>query len=111
MSCILLAALDNDGHVISVTGNTCRRGEDYARQELTSPTRILTSTVRIEGGLYRRLPVITSANIPKDKMMDVMHEIDKVQVRAPVLIGSILIDNVCGLGVNIIASRTMEKAE
>lgn len=110
MSCHLLAALDRDGHVISVTGNTCRRGEDYARQELTSPTRILTSTVRLEGGLYRRLPVITSANIPKDKMMDVMREIDKVQVNAPVPIGSILIENVCGLGVNIIASRTMEKA-
>lgn len=111
MSCHLLAALDKDGHVISVTGNTCRRGEDYVRQELTSPTRILTSTVRLEGGLYRRLPVITSANIPKDKMMDVMREIDKVQVCAPVPIGSVLIENVCGLGVNIIASRTMEKAE
>jgi CxxC motif-containing protein len=67
--------------------------------------------VRLEGGLYRRLPVITSANIPKDKMMDVMREIDKVQVSAPVPIGCVLIENVCGLGVNIIASRTMNKSE
>jgi len=111
MSCHLLAALDKDGQIISITGNTCRRGEDYARQELTSPTRVLTSTVRIEGGLYRRLPVITSANIPENKMMDVMREIDKVHVNAPVPIGCVLVENVCGLGVNIIASRTMEKSQ
>ena len=72
---------------------------------------MLTSTVRIEGGLYRRLPVITSANIPENKMMDVMREIDKVHVNAPVPIGCVLVENVCGLGVNIIASRTMEKSE
>ena len=110
MSCHMVIGMNKDGQVISVTGNTCRRGEEYARQELTSPTRILTSTVRLEGGLYRRLPVITSANIPKSKLMDVMREIDKVHAVAPVQIGSVLIGNVCGLGVNIIASRTMEKA-
>jgi len=109
MSCHMVIGMNKDGQVISVTGNTCRRGEEYARQELTSPTRILTSTVRLEGGLYRRLPVITSANIPKDKMMDVMREIDKVHAVAPVQIGCVLIGNVCGLGVDIIASRTMEK--
>jgi len=109
MSCHMVIGMNKDGEVISVTGNTCRRGEEYARQELTSPTRILTSTVRLEGGLYRRLPVITSANIPKDKMMDIMREIDKVHAVAPVQIGCVLIGNVCGLGVDIIASRTMEK--
>ena len=111
MSCHLLVGLDKDGQVVSVTGNTCRRGEDYARQELTSPTRILTSTVKLEGGLYRRLPVITSGNIPGNKMKDVMREINKVSTSAPVQIGNIIIENVCGLGVNIIASRTMEKIE
>ena len=111
MSCHMTTASGKDSQVLSVTGNTCRRGEVYARQELTSPTRVLTSTVRLDDGLYRRLPVITSANIPKDKMMDVMREIDKIQVTAPVQIGTILIENVCGLGVNIIASRTMAKSD
>ena len=111
MSCNLIAALGKDDQILSVTGNTCGRGEAYARQELTFPTRVLTSTVRLEGGLYRRLPVITSAAIPKGSMQDVMREINKVKVQAPVSIGKVLIENVCGLGINIIASRTMEKAE
>jgi len=109
-SCHLVIHRDRGGKILSVTGNTCRRGEKYAVQELLSPTRTVTSTVRLEGGLYRRLPVITSANIPKDKMMDVMREINKVTVQAPVQIGKVIIEDVCGLGVNIIAGRTMEAA-
>ena len=111
MSCHMTIALNKDGSVISVSGNTCKRGEEYARQELLSPTRILTSTVKLDGSLYRRLPVITSSNIPKDKMKDIMREINRVRVSAPIKRGQILIENVCGLGVNIIASRSVQRSE
>jgi CxxC motif-containing protein/thioredoxin reductase len=111
MSCHMTITLSQGGEVLSVTGNTCKRGEEYARQEMLAPTRTLTSTVKLDGGLYRRLPVITSSNIPKNRIMDVMQEINRVSARAPVQRGQILIEDVCGLGVNIIASRSIQKSE
>jgi CxxC motif-containing protein len=76
--CRLSVRKDKDGKVMSVTGNTCPRGEKYARQEIESPTRTLTGTVRLEGGLLPRLPVITSDAVPKDRIFDVMREINRV---------------------------------
>ena len=99
---------DNTGEIKSITGNTCPRGEKYARNEMTNPMRQLTSTVVIEGGVYDRLPIILSGDIPKDKMFDVMQELSKVRVKAPVKRNDILIENVCSLGVNVIASRSMD---
>ena len=108
MGCRLTVLTDGSGQVISVTGNTCPRGETYARLEATAPERTVTSTVRLEGGIYRRLPVITSGTVPKERMRDVMREIDRTAVRAPVRIGDVLVRNVCGLGVDVVASRSMD---
>ncbi|MEI7668317.1 MAG: DUF1667 domain-containing protein [Erysipelotrichaceae bacterium] len=107
--CQLKAELNEQGEVISVTGNTCARGDVYARKELTNPTRMLTSTIKIKGAIYERLPVITSSDIPKGKLFDVMQTLLNLEVEAPVHNKDIIIKNVCGLGVDIIASRTMEK--
>jgi len=108
LSCHLQVDIDDAGNVISVTGNTCPRGEQYARSEMTNPTRMLTSTVKIKNGLYPRLPVILSDVIPKGKMFEVMDEINKIQIEAPVDINQVLIENVCGLSVDVIASRSMK---
>lgn len=108
MSCHLKAVMEN-GEVVSVSGNTCPRGAAYAKKELTHPTRMLTSTVIIQHALYDRLPVITSSDIPKESLFDVMEALKSVRVEAPIQYGDVVIENVCGLGVNIIASRTMEK--
>ncbi len=105
--CRLKVRKDKDGKVLSVTGNTCPRGEKYARQEIESPTRTLTGTVRLKGGLLPRLPVITSDAVPKDRIFDVMREINRVTAHSPVHTGDILIENVLGLGVNIVASRDL----
>ncbi len=107
ISCNLEITLDDNDNIIDVTGHTCPRGDVYARKELTNPTRMLTSTVRIAGAMYDRLPVITSADIPKGKMFDVMKEIAKVSVTAPVANNQVIIENVCDLGVDIVASRSM----
>lgn len=98
---------DATGEIISITGNTCPRGEKYARNELTNPMRQVTSTVVVENGIYERLPVILSGDIPKDKMFEVMDAIAKVKVTAPIERGAVIIENVCGLGVDVIASRSM----
>ena len=109
MSCHLEVDLDDAGQVLNVTGNACNRGDVYARKELTNPTRMLTSTVKISGALYDRLPVITSSDIPKGMMFEVMKALAHVEVVAPVAMNEVIIKNVCGLDVNIIASRSMER--
>ena len=102
-----LTATEVNGE-IQVTGNTCPRGKQYAINEMTNPMRTLTTTVKIKGGLHEALPVITSCQIPKGKMFDVMKALKGVEVNAPVKVGDVIVKNVCGLEADIIASRTME---
>lgn len=92
---------------LNVTGNGCNRGITYAKDELTNPTRMVTSTVKVIGGKLSRVPVVTSKPVPKNKIMDVMEEINKVQVNAPIYIKDIIISNVLGLGVDIVATRSV----
>ncbi|MBQ9047182.1 MAG: DUF1667 domain-containing protein [Solobacterium sp.] len=97
------------GEVLSVTGNSCPRGEAYARQESIRPMRILTSTVKIDHALHRVLPVITSKDIPLDMMDAAMEEIRRVTVDAPVKMNDVLIENLLGTGADVIASRSMDR--
>ena len=90
---------------LNVTGNTCLRGDAYARKELTSPERTLTSTVRLEGSALRRLPVRTATDIPKGKLFDAMRELDNLCVKVPVRRGQVLIESIAGTGVALIATR------
>jgi CxxC motif-containing protein len=90
-----------------VTGITCKRGEDYAIKEVTEPTRMLTSTVRIEGARLPRLPVRTSGAIPKERIGECMALINQLQVRHPVAMGQVLLKNLFDTNVNLIASRSL----
>ena len=98
-----------DGDEINVTGNTCPRGADYARKEVLSPTRIVTSSIRVNGGTIARVSVKTKSDIPKSKIFEVMKEIQAVQVDAPVALGQVLIKDCAGTGVEIIATKTVER--
>lgn len=93
----------------SVTGNGCKRGEIYGISEVTNPTRTVTSTVWIEQGTVPRIPVKTSAPIPKRKIFDVMKEINRLRVVAPIKSGQILIPNILDLNANVIATRTVDR--
>lgn len=95
------------GDRLLVEGNACPRGADYARQEWSHPSRVLTSTVRIQGGRIPRLPVKSSGPVPKERLMDVMREVNRVQAVCPVEEGAVLIADVLGLGVDIVATRTL----
>lgn len=95
----------NGGQIISVTGNTCKIGDTYARKEITHPTRIVTSTVTLEGSDKVRLPVKTAQDIPKSDIFRVMEEINHAHAKAPIAIGDVIIDNVAGTGVSVIATR------
>lgn len=91
----------------AVTGNACPNGAAYGKEELTHPTRIITSTVCIAGGLYPRCPVKTEQPVPKEKMPDVMAALNTVRLQAPVRVGEVVLHDVCGTGVDVVATRNM----
>lgn len=112
MSCLITVEQDDETkEIVSIEGNTCKRGENYVRSELIHPMRQLTSTVAIDKGIYNRLPVILSAEVPKEKLFDVMEQIRRVRINAPVQMGQVVISDVCGLGVDVLASRSMPLRE
>lgn len=100
-----------DGKVLSVTGNTCPRGESYARKEVTNPTRIVTTTVRVDGGKVPMINVKTEQDIPKDKIFECIAALRGVTIKAPVHIGDIILENVADTGVNIVAAGNVEYNE
>ena len=106
-SCHIQVEMDENKKVKAVTGNTCKRGLEYARTEVTAPVRMVTSTVAVEGGTVRRLPVVTSASVPREKIFAVMEEIHRIRVCAPIEINDIIIKNVCGLGVDLVSARSV----
>ena len=97
------------GEEIVVTGNECPRGKVYATNELVNPLRTLTTTVAIESQDYRRLPVISSAPLPKGKIMDAMKELKDVSVKAPVSMNDVIVKDILGTGIDIIASKSILK--
>ena len=90
-----------------VTGHTCPRGELYGKKELTNPTRVLTSTVKITGGIHPRLPVKTSSDIPKELIYSVMALLNDINLKSPVAVGDVIIKDILGTGVNLVACRNM----
>ena len=92
-----------------VEGNTCKRGEKYGIQELIAPKRMVTSTVKINGSVLHMLPIKTSESIPKEMIFDVMDVLSEVSVNAPIKMGDIIIEDILGTGVNILATRSIEK--
>ena len=98
--------VDDEGNV---TGHTCIRGEKYGKQEAVDPKRTLTSTVKINSKLVRRLPVITNGDVPKDKVKEIVRYLDNVEVDAPIKVKDVIVSNVMGLGVDIVATRTIEE--
>jgi len=99
---------EEDGE-IKISGNGCKRGYDYALSEYKAPKRILTTTVRVKNGLLPVIPVRSNVPVPKEKLFDSMAIVNKTIVKAPIKMGDILIKNILGLDINIIASRDLEK--
>ena len=106
MGCPLAVAVE-DGVVLSVTGNTCKRGDAYARREVTAPTRILTSTLPVSGGDRPTVPVKTAGEVPTAQLIDCAKALRGLTVPAPVAAGQILCRDLCGTGVDLIATRSV----
>ena len=93
-----------DGEVLSVSGNTCERGETYAKNEVISPVRIVTSNVKVSGGDKPVISVKTAEAIPKEKIYDCVNALKDLVVPSPVKIGDVIIRDVAGTGIDLIAT-------
>lgn len=91
--------------VFSVTGNTCKRGDAYARTEVVNPTRSLATSVKVNGGVHPVVPVRSSQPVPKSMMFECMKVINAASVDAPVRIGQVIIPNILDTGADIIATN------
>lgn len=98
-----------EGENITVAGNTCKRGETYAKKEVSDPTRIVTSSVRVTDGELDMVSVKTANDISKGKIFECMEAIHGVRVPAPVRIGDVIIPDCAGTGVAVIATKDVER--
>ena len=104
LGCPIVVELDGS-EVISVTGNTCKRGDAYARTEIVNPTRSLTTSVKVNGGVHPVVPVKSNKPVPKDMLFDCMKVINSVSVDAPVKLGQVIIENILDTGADIVATN------
>lgn len=102
MGCRLTVTLEA-GAVTAVAGNTCRRGDAYARREVTAPTRVLTTTVRVTGGMAPVVPVKTLGEVPKELVLACARALRTVKAAAPVSAGDVVCRDILGTGVDVAA--------
>lgn len=93
---------------MNVTGNSCPRGANYAINEITNPTRTVTSSIRVSNREYTLVSVKTDKPIPKAQIFAVMEEINKLSVIAPTKIGQVVKSNILGLDCNIIITKNID---
>jgi CxxC motif-containing protein len=106
MGCPLTVKID--GENVEVSGNTCKRGAQYGQKEVTNPTRIVTTTVRVRGGAAPVVSVKTASDIPKGKIAACVAAVKQICVDAPVKIGDVILPDVAGTGVDIVATKAVE---
>lgn len=107
LGCGLTVTLDQ-GKVLKVEGNTCPKGKSYGEKEVTAPTRILTSSVKVTGGNMPVVSVKTASDIPKKKVKECAAELAHIVVKAPVRIGDVVLHDICHTGVDLVATRNVQ---
>ncbi|NLZ29031.1 MAG: DUF1667 domain-containing protein [Firmicutes bacterium] len=105
-ACLVAVEFDNQGSMVSVKNNLCKKGEKYALQEAINPVRILTTTVKVENKKddYLMLPVKTDGAIPKALLHGAMRELSSVVIRNSVKIGEVVLENIQGSNINVIST-------
>ncbi|MEM7736766.1 MAG: DUF1667 domain-containing protein [Deinococcota bacterium] len=107
LGCRLEVEEDAAHVIVEVRGFSCKKGDKFARQEHLDPRRMVTTTVRIENGLWKRLPVRTKEAIPKDKVLELCQTLRTLTLQAPVQMGDVILPNALDTGVDVVASRDM----
>ena len=99
--------VDMSGDKLNVSGNKCKRGLTYAEDELTNPVRMVCSTVKINGGVHSVIPVKTDKALPDKYKLEVVKALKAMVLQSPVKMGDVVIADIFGTGVNIVAERDM----
>lgn len=107
LGCRLEVEEGPDGSVVEVRGFSCKKGIKFAEREHIDPRRMVTATVAVSGGLWPRLPVRTTREVPKDRVWDVVAALRTISVESPVSLGDVVAADVAGTGVDVVASRDM----
>ena len=92
---------------LQVVGNVCDKGITYAYDEITNPLRVVCTTAKITGGIHSVIPVRTDKPIPDKYKLEVVKEVNKLTLTAPITMGDVIISDIFGTGVNIVAQRHM----
>ncbi|MFP4442803.1 MAG: DUF1667 domain-containing protein [Spirochaetia bacterium] len=103
-----MEAEKNENELISLSGNKCKRGQEYARQELFNPERIVTTTVAAEHETITHIPVRTDKPVPRDLVFQVLSEVSAITVKPPLKRGSVIVPSVAGTNANVITSRPLD---
>ncbi len=110
LSCSL-ELYEEEGRVTEVKGADCKIGEKYAAEEFRDPRRVLTTTVKAEGGIVALLPVRSTSAIPKRLVRDAVRALADVVVRAPVPRGQVILSDILGTGIDVVAARHLARAD
>ncbi len=104
VGCQITVQMDGD-KIIAVTGNSCPRGEAYARQEVIAPQRVIATSVKVDGGELPLVSVKTDKPIPKQLIPQLMKYVKSLAVAAPIAVGQVLARDVLGTDANLVATR------
>jgi len=110
LGCRLEVDEDNLGDIVEVRGFSCRKGKTFAEREHTDPRRMVTTTVGVAGGLWARLPVHATDELPKNRMWDAIAVLRDICVDAPVAMGDVIVANIFDSNIDVVASRDMPVA-
>jgi len=107
LGCSIQAVVDGD-RLVSIDGQSCKRGEAFVREELSAPKRMLTTTVQVRGGVLPLVPVRSTEPLPKERIFDVAALLRRVVLDAPVAARQMVAANAVGSGVDIVTSRAVD---
>lgn len=106
LGCLVEVSFDEAGDISDIEGYTCARGRDYALRESTAPERMVTAVLAVEGSL-EPLSVKTESPVPKDQVGEVLSACAAARLIAPVAAGDVVIADVCGTGVSVVATKSV----
>jgi len=109
VGCTIRAEIE-DGQLLAAEGNVCKRGITFVKEELSAPRRMLTTTVQVRGGTLPLVPVRTTEAIPKELLLEVARTLRHIVIDAPVKAHQVVLADALGCGVDIITSRSLERA-
>jgi len=107
LGCKIRIELDEEGNILSVSGNRCPRGKKYAEDEIKDPKRVVTTSVKVLNGEPPLASVKTDGPIPKKYIFELMKILKDVKVKAPVNIGDVVVRNIFKTNVNVVITRSV----